>query len=140
VKKGRTLGKGGVPFLLVTDLGMPTSGGSSFHGGFEVVKRLWKMNLRPPVLMMTESLNPSLQLRAQQMGIKSFVFKPGLSKLNPRQFEADLLAFANKILVDILPRMGRGLLPPPPTRSSRASSRSSSAGCSTCGSRPTPTR
>jgi CheY-like chemotaxis protein len=113
VKKGGKLGKAGVPFLLVTDLGMPTSGGSSFHGGFEVVKRLWKMNLRPPVLMMTESLNPSLQLRAQQMGIKSFVFKPGLSKLNPRQFEADLLAFANKILVDILPRMGRGLAPAP---------------------------
>jgi CheY-like chemotaxis protein len=113
VKKGRTLGKAGVPFLLVTDLGMPTSGGSSFHGGFEVVKRLWKMKIRPPVLMMTESLNPSLQLRAQQMGIRSFVFKPGLSKLNPRQFEADLLAFANKILVDILPRMGRGPLPVP---------------------------
>ena len=46
-----------VPFLLVTDLGMPTSGGSSFQGGFEVVKRLWKMNLHPPVLMMTESLS-----------------------------------------------------------------------------------
>jgi CheY-like chemotaxis protein len=120
VKKAGTLGKAGVPFLLVTDLGMPTSGGSSFHGGFEVVKRLWKMNLRPPVLMMTESLNPSLQLRAQQMGIKSFVFKPGLSKLNPRQFEADLLAFANKILVDILPRMGRGVLPVPSAKAAKA--------------------
>ena len=49
------------PFLLVTDLGMPTSGGTSFQGGFEVVKRLGKMNLRPPVLMMTESLSPALQ-------------------------------------------------------------------------------
>ncbi|HXB57732.1 MAG TPA: DUF4388 domain-containing protein [Vicinamibacteria bacterium] len=119
VKKGGKLGREGVPFLLVTDLGMPTSGGSSFHGGFEVVKRLWKMNLRPPVLMMTESLNPSLQLRAQQMGIKSFVFKPGLSKLNPRQFEADLLAFANKILVDILPRMGRGTGPVPAAKAAK---------------------
>ena len=44
---GGRLGKEGVPFILVTDLGMPTSGGSSFQGGFEVVKRLWKMNLRP---------------------------------------------------------------------------------------------
>ena len=35
------------PFVLVTDLGMPASGGASFQGGFEVVKRLWKMNLRP---------------------------------------------------------------------------------------------
>ena len=56
VKKAGKLGKAGIPFLLVTDLGMPTSGGSSFQGGFEVVKRLWKMNLHPPVLMMTETL------------------------------------------------------------------------------------
>jgi CheY-like chemotaxis protein len=105
VKTGGKLAKEGKAFLLVTDLGMPTSGGSSFHGGFEVVKRLWKMNVRPPVLMMTESLNPALHLRAKQMGISSFVFKPGLSKLNPKQFEADLLAFASKIVRDILPRL-----------------------------------
>jgi CheY-like chemotaxis protein len=98
-----------VPFIVVTDLGMPTSGGSSFHGGFEVVKRLWKMNLRPPVLMMTESLSPALQMRARQMRIGSFVFKPGLSKLNPRQFEADLLTFAQRIVVDALPRLAAAL-------------------------------
>ena len=91
------------PFVLVTDLGMPASGGASFHGGFEVVKRLWKMNLRPPVLMMTESLNQSLRLRARQMGIQAFVFKPTLSKLNRRQFEADLSAFAAKLSQDVLP-------------------------------------
>jgi CheY-like chemotaxis protein len=93
------------PFVLVTDLGMPASGGASFHGGFEVVKRLWKMNLRPPVLMMTESLNQSLRLRARQMGVQAFVFKPTLSKLNPRQFEADLSAFARKLAADVLPRL-----------------------------------
>jgi CheY-like chemotaxis protein len=93
------------PFVLVTDLGMPASGGASFHGGFEVVKRLWKMNLRPPVLMMTESLSQSLRLRARQMGVQSFVFKPTLSKLNPRQFEADLSAFARKLAADVLPRL-----------------------------------
>jgi len=91
------------PFVLVTDLGMPASGGASFQGGFEVVKRLWKMNLRPPVLMMTESLSQSLRLRARQMGVQSFVFKPTLSKLNPRQFEADLSAFATKLVADVLP-------------------------------------
>jgi CheY-like chemotaxis protein len=85
------------PFVLVTDLGMPASGGASFQGGFEVIKRLWKMKLRPPVLMMTESLNQALRLRARQMGVQSFVFKPTLSKLNPRQFEADLAAFASKL-------------------------------------------
>jgi CheY-like chemotaxis protein len=105
VKSGGKLGNEKTPFVLVTDLGMPASGGASFHGGFEVVKRLWKMNLRPPVLMMTESLSQALQLRARQMGIKAFVFKPGLSKLNPGQFEADLKAFATKILADILPRL-----------------------------------
>jgi CheY-like chemotaxis protein len=89
----------------VTDLGMPSSGGASFHGGFEVVKRLWKMNLRPPILMMTESLNQSLRLRARQMGIQIFVFKPTLSKLNARQFEADLSAFADKLASDVLPRL-----------------------------------
>jgi CheY-like chemotaxis protein len=93
------------PFVLVTDLGMPASGGASFHGGFEVVKRLWKMNLRPPVVMMTESLNQSLRLRARQMGVQSFVFKPALSKLNARQYEADLSAFAAKLVADVLPRL-----------------------------------
>jgi CheY-like chemotaxis protein len=107
VKKASQLGKAGTEFLLVTDLGMPTSGGSSFQGGFEVVKRLLKMNLQPPVLMMTERFGEAVQARARQMGISSFVFKPGLSKLDPRQFEADLSAFAAKILEDILPKLGR---------------------------------
>ncbi len=108
VKAAHTLGKAGTPFLLLVDLGMPASGGSSFQGGFEVVKRLWKMHLRPLVLMMTENLNPSLQSRARQMGITSFVFKPGLSKLDRRQFEADVRAFATRLVQDILPAMGRG--------------------------------
>ena len=107
VKKAGKLGKGGVEFLLVTDLGMPTSGGSSFQGGFEVVKRLWKMNLQPRVLMMAETLGPALQARAKQMGISSFVFKPGLSKLDPEQFRADLAAFAAKMVADVLPRATR---------------------------------
>jgi CheY-like chemotaxis protein len=108
VKAAQTLGKAGTPFLLLVDLGMPASGGSSFHGGFEVVKRIGKMHLKPPVLMMTESLNPGLQARARQMGITSFVFKPGLSKLDRRQFEADIRAFATRLVQDILPSIGRG--------------------------------
>jgi len=59
------------------------------------------------VVMMTESLSTALQARAKQMGISSLVFKPGLSKLDPAQFEADLKAFANKLLADVLPNMGR---------------------------------
>jgi CheY-like chemotaxis protein len=107
VKEAQKLGRAGKPFLLITDLGMPTSGGSSFQGGFEVVKRLWKMKMRPAVLMMTESLNPSLQARARQMEISSFVFKPSLSKLDNKQFEADLRAFASKLVQDVIPRLGR---------------------------------
>jgi CheY-like chemotaxis protein len=111
------------PFVLVTDLGMPASGGASFQGGFEVIKRLWKMNLRPPVLMMTESLSQSLRLRARQMGVQSFVFKPTLSKLNPRQFEADLSAFATKLVKDVLPHLAEvAVLRPksPPPRKAQA--------------------
>jgi CheY-like chemotaxis protein len=104
-KAAARLRDGDLPFVLVTDLGMPATGGASFHGGFEVVKRLWKMNLRPPVLMMTESLNQSLRLRAKQMGVQAFVFKPTLSKLNAVQFEADLTAFAAKLASDVLPRL-----------------------------------
>jgi CheY-like chemotaxis protein len=104
-KTAGRLAKEGIAFLVVTDLGMPSSGGSSFQGGFEVVKRLWKMHLEPPVLLMTESLSPALQSRARQMGIGSVVFKPGLSKLDPKQFAADLRAFASKLSADVLPQL-----------------------------------
>jgi CheY-like chemotaxis protein len=119
VKKAGRLGKAGIPFILMTDLGMPTSGGSSFQGGFEVVKRLVKMNLRPPVLMMTESLSGAVQARARQLGVESFVFKPGLSKLDPEQFEADLRVFATKVRTDILPRMTQASAAPAPKAAAR---------------------
>lgn len=107
VKKGGALAKEGTGFLLVIDLGMPTTGGASFHGGFEAVRKLAKANVKPPVLLMTEGLTTPIQARAKELGIKSFVFKPGLSKLDPEQFEADLKAFAAKILADVLPRLSR---------------------------------
>lgn len=117
LKKAALVAREGRPFLLVTDLGMPTSGGTSFQGGFEVVKRLAKMNLRPPVLMMTDTLSSAVQTRAKQMGVRSFVFKPGLSKLDPEQFDADLRAFAGRLVSDVLPKMARALQPalPPKT-------------------------
>ncbi len=105
-KKAGDLHRGESPFILVVDLGMPTSGGASFQGGFEVVKRMWKMGLRPPVLLMADSFGKAVQARARQMGVSSVVFKPGLSKLDPEQFEADLKAFAQKLLSDVLPRLG----------------------------------
>jgi len=107
VKKASRLSKAGIPFVLVADLGMPTSGGSSFHGGFEVVKRLVKMKLDPPLLMMTETLSPTVRARAKQMGITSFVFKPGLSKLDPEEHRAELRSFAKKLLKDLLPALSK---------------------------------
>jgi hypothetical protein len=47
------------------------------------------------------------------MGIGRIVFKPGLSKLDPGQFEADLRAFANKILADVIPRLAPAAEPAP---------------------------
>jgi DNA-binding response OmpR family regulator len=119
-KKAAQLAKAGIDFVLVTDLGMPTSGGSSFHGGFEVVKRLWKANLKPPVLLMTDTFNGAVQARARQMGIGNIVFKPGLSKLDPKQFAADIRAFANKLVKDVLPRMESGPVAAPAPAAARA--------------------
>jgi hypothetical protein len=41
------------------------------------------------------------------------VFKPGLSRLNPKLFEADLLTFAQRIVVDVLPRLEANLATTP---------------------------
>jgi CheY-like chemotaxis protein len=143
VKKAGRLGKASIAFLLVTDLGMPTSGGTSFQGGFEVVKRLWKMNLRPPVLLMAEALTATLQARARQMEIAHFVFKPGLSKLDPEQFEADLRAFATKILTDLLPKLGTTAsaapsAKPAPAREAEAAAERPAAAGTTPAKRPAP--
>jgi CheY-like chemotaxis protein len=138
VKKAGRLGKAGIPFLLVTDLGMPTSGGSSFQGGFEVVKRLAKMNLHPPVLMMTENLGSALQSRAKQMGVSRIIFKPGLSKLDPGQFEADLRAFAAKILADVIPRLAPATAAAPTAAPKPARAIARSPGPSAVSARPSP--
>jgi len=115
VKKAQRLGKAGIPFTLVTDLGMPASGGSSFQGGFEVIKRLGKMKLTPPVVMMTDSLSNAIKTRARQMRVAALEFKPGLSKLDPAQYQADLAAFARHLLEQVLPSL-RVPAPVPPAR------------------------
>jgi CheY-like chemotaxis protein len=115
IKQAQHLRAAGTPFLLLVDLGMPTSGGSSFHGGFEVAKRMAKMHLHPPALLMSDSAAGSIQARARQMGIGSVVFKPGLSRLDPEQFQADMHAFADRIVTDILPKLVRpGMVAPKP--------------------------
>jgi CheY-like chemotaxis protein len=114
VKKAGKLARAGVRFILICDLGMPTSGGSSFQGGFEVVKKLLKMHMHPPVLLMAERLSGALQARAKQLGVASIVFKPGLSKLDPDQFRSDLRAFADRLKRDILPGLAASATPGAP--------------------------
>ncbi len=123
VKRARGLSKADISFVLVCDLGMPTTSGASFQGGFEVVKRLARLRVHPPVLLMTDRLSRTLQARARQLGAR-VVFKPGLSKLDPPQFETDLQAFAATLLEDLIPQAlalpspppSAAAPPPPPTR------------------------
>jgi CheY-like chemotaxis protein len=103
VRKGRGLADLGLPFVLVADRGMPSSDASSFDGGLEAVRRLQQAKLNPPVLLMTDRMNRTLHMRARKLGVERFVFKPGLSRLDPEQFEADLEAFVGRILEGVLP-------------------------------------
>jgi CheY-like chemotaxis protein len=104
-RKGRGLADVGLPFVLVADRGMPTSDSSSFDGGLEAVKRLRQAGLHPPVLLMTDRMNHGLHARARKLGVTRFVFKPGLTRLDPAQFQADILAFAGRMLEGILPQL-----------------------------------
>ncbi len=104
-RKARGLADVGLPFVLVADRGMPTTDSSSFDGGLEAVKRLRQADLHPPVLLMTDRMNRGLHARARKLGVTRFVFKPGLSRLDPAQFEADLQAFAGRMLEGIIPQL-----------------------------------
>lgn len=109
LKAATKVAKAGGRLLLVTDLTMPTTVGSSFQGGLEVAKRVKKLLPATPVLLMTESLPASAKERAKNFGISHIVFKPGLSRLDPEQFAADLRAFGVKLVKDVVPK----LLSPP---------------------------
>jgi hypothetical protein len=55
------------------------------------------------------------------MGVQAFVFKPTLSKIDARQFEADLQAFAARLVRDVLPHLAEvAVLRPPPARKAEA--------------------
>ena len=117
VKKAKGLADVGLPFTLVADRGMPASDGSSFNGGLEVVERLQKAGLHPPVLLMTDRMTRTLYARARRVGVSRWVFKPVLSRLDPAQFEADLRVFGDRLL-EILPRLKEVAEAAPPSRPS----------------------
>jgi CheY-like chemotaxis protein len=104
VKRGAGLGRAGIRFVLVADLNMPASAGASFRGGFEVVRRLARLRLRPPVVIMADPASSSLRALPMR-GVWSVVLKPGLSKLDPAEFEADMRALAGRIVQEVLPRV-----------------------------------
>jgi CheY-like chemotaxis protein len=117
VKKAKGLRDVGLPFTLVADRGMPASDGSSFNGGLEVVERLQKAGLHPPVLLMTDRMTRTLYARAKRVGVSRWVFKPVLSRLDPAQFEADLRVFGDRLL-EILPGLQEVAEAAPPGRPS----------------------
>ena len=101
-------------FLLVADLGLPSESGSSFRGGLDIARHAAALVPPPPVLVMTEMMDEKLRGRARRFGVSLLAFKPGLSKLDPLQYEADLRAFADKLAKDLLPRLeGRRPTPGP---------------------------
>jgi CheY-like chemotaxis protein len=92
-------------FLLVADLGLPSDSGASFRGGLDLARHASGLAAPPPVLLMAEAIDEKLRARARRLGVSLLAFKPGLSKLDPRQYEADLRAFGDMLARDLLPRL-----------------------------------
>jgi CheY-like chemotaxis protein len=109
------LARAGSTFLLVADLAVPSDSGTSFQGGLDVVKAAAALPAPPPIVLVAETFDPKLRARARRLGVSLLAFKPGLSKLDPLQYEADLRAFGDKLASDILPRLvAPGRAPAPP--------------------------
>ena len=103
---GRLAGRAD-PFVLVADVGLPSLGGGHFRGGLEVVEYAGALEARPPTLLMAESADERLRNQARRLGVSILALKPGLSKLDPLQYEADLRAFGRKLARDLIPRLQR---------------------------------
>jgi CheY-like chemotaxis protein len=101
----KLLAGGPSPFLLVVDLGLPSSGGASFRGGMDVARYATGLSSPPRVLLMAETIDEKLRKTAKRSGVSLVAWKPGLSKLDPLQYEADLRAFGDKLARDLLPRL-----------------------------------
>ncbi len=91
----------GEEVLVVSDLKMPTTTGKSFFGGFEVARRVQKLDKSVPVLLMVERLSDKARRRALELGIRKVAFKPALSKLDIGQYKSDLRTFGHAILREL---------------------------------------
>jgi len=88
----------GEQVLVVGDLKMPTTTGRSFYGGFELARRLQKIDQPVPLLLMVEDLSDKIRRRALDLGIRKVAFKPVLSKLDLGQYKTDLRSFGQVIV------------------------------------------
>jgi CheY-like chemotaxis protein len=111
VRSGRVeatrLTEAGAPFVIVTDLGLPSLGGGNFRGGLEVAEFAASFEASPKILLMAESADERLRNKARRIGVSILAVKPGLSKLDPLQYDADLRAFGRKLARDLVPRLIR---------------------------------
>jgi CheY-like chemotaxis protein len=103
-------------FLLVADLGLPSLRGNTFRGGLDVVRHAGSLEPRPRILLMVDRADERLRTRARRLGVSFLAFKPGLSKLDPLQYTADLRAFGDKLARDLLPRLLRRAVSSAPGR------------------------
>jgi CheY-like chemotaxis protein len=113
------LAETGEAFVIVTDLGLLSLGGSNFRGGLEVADYAAGLETPPRILLMAESADARLRNKARRLGVSILALKPGLSKLDPLQYDADLRAFGRKLARDLVPRLLRRSAaaepaPPPP--------------------------
>jgi CheY-like chemotaxis protein len=106
----------GRSFLLVVDLGLPSVSGNTFRGGFDVLRLATGVAHAPPAVLMAESLDRGLRARARRLGVSRVAFKPGLSKLDARQYEADLRSFGDTLASDLSRLSGRDPSRPPGAR------------------------
>ena len=93
------------PFRMIADVGLPSEAGASFRGGLEIARYATGLTSPPPVLLMAETIDEKLRSKAKRAGASLLAWKPGLSKLDPLQYEADLRAFGDKLAKDLLPRL-----------------------------------
>ena len=93
----RTHLQNGESVLVAIDLKMPTSSGESFFGGFELIGRLQSDRLHVPVLLMVESLENEEREQAKALGIRRIVYKPTLTKPDPKLYRADLREFTDSV-------------------------------------------
>ena len=106
------LAQAGRPFIIVADLGLPSLGGTNFRGGLEVVSHAAAFDPRPRILLMAERADERLRGKARRLGVSILALKPGLSKLDPLQYEADLRVFGRKLARDLVPRLQKRGGPP----------------------------